>query len=75
MRRTTVAAPIDALATLESEARRRGTSLSAVVAEAITDKATEIRTSRRPRLGIGRSTDGLRAADVTADPIAEPPSQ
>ena len=51
LRRTTVAAPVDALDTLQAEARRRGVSLSAVVTEAIEEKAVILRQSRRPRLG------------------------
>jgi Ribbon-helix-helix protein, copG family len=74
MRRTTVTADEAALATLAAEARRRGVSLSAVLAEAVADKAAAIRAARRPRVGLGRSRDGRSAADVTAEPIAEPPS-
>jgi hypothetical protein len=74
MRRTTVTADDAALATLAAEARRRGVSLSAVLAEAVEDKAAAIRAARRPRVGLGRSRDGRSAADVTAEPIAEPPS-
>ena len=37
MRRTTVSADQDALATLEAEARRRGVSLTALLAEAVED--------------------------------------
>jgi hypothetical protein len=74
MRRTTVAADREALDTLEAEARRRGVPLTAVLAEAVEDKAASIRAARRPRVGLGRSTDGRTAADVTAEPIAEPPA-
>jgi hypothetical protein len=74
MRRTTVAADREALDTLEAEARRRGMSLTAILAEAVEDKAASIRTARRPRVALGRSTDGRSAADVTAEPIAEPPA-
>ena len=74
MRRTTVSADREALDTLESEARRRGVSLTAILAEAVEDKAAAIRGSRRPRVGLGRSTDGKSAAEVTAEPIAEPPA-
>jgi hypothetical protein len=28
----------------------------------------------RPRLGLGRSTDGLSAADIATEPIAHPPA-
>jgi hypothetical protein len=74
MRRTTVAADHDALDTLEAEARRRGVPLTAVLAEAVEDKAASIRAARRPRVGLGRSSDGRSAAEVTAQPIAEPPA-
>jgi hypothetical protein len=74
MRRTTVAADRDALDTLEAEARRRGVPLTAILAEAVEDKAASIRAARRPRVGLGRSTDGRSAAEVTAEPIADPPA-
>lgn len=72
-RRTTISANVDVLATLEAEARRRGTSLSAVLAEAAEEKASAIRRARRPRLGLGRSGDGRGAAETTAEPVARPP--
>jgi len=72
-RRTTLAASADSLGTLEGEARRRGVPLTAVLAEAVDEKADSIRAARRPRVGIGRSEDGRTAADVTAEPIARPP--
>jgi hypothetical protein len=74
MRRTTVAADREALGTLEAEARRRGVSLSSILAEAVEEKAASIRAARRPRVALGRSTDGRSAAEVTAEPIAEPPA-
>jgi hypothetical protein len=74
VRRTTVAADHNALDTLEAEARRRGVPLTAVLAEAVEEKAASIRSARRPRLGIGRSTDGRSAAELTAEPVAEPPA-
>jgi hypothetical protein len=74
MRRTTVAADREALDTLEAEARRRGISLTVILAEAVEDKAESIRSARRPRVGLGRSTDGRSAAELTADPVAEPPA-
>lgn len=73
LRRTTVTATQESLRTLEAEAARRQTSLSAVLAEAIDEKALAIRERRRPRVGLGRSDDGLRAADLTAEPVAHPP--
>lgn len=72
--RTTVTAGSQALATLEAEARRRGTSLTAVLAEAVDEKAVAIRRARRPRVGVGRSTDGRSAVETAGEPIAHPPS-
>jgi hypothetical protein len=74
IRRTTVAARRSSLDTLQAEARRRGVSLTTVLAEAVDEKAAAVRDARRPRLGLGRSTDGLSAAQLTAEPVAEPPS-
>ena len=71
-RRTTVAARADALDTLQAEAGRRGVSLSAIVAEAIEEKAVALRQTRRPRLGVGASGGrSVGAAILTAEPIAE----
>jgi hypothetical protein len=72
-RRTTVSAPSGALATLEAEANRRGVSLATVLREAVEEKARALRGTRRPRIGIARSSDGRGAAEVTAEPIAEDP--
>jgi hypothetical protein len=57
------------------EAERRGITLKELVEHALRRfLANEERTSpaRRPqpRLGLGRSTDGLSAAEVTAEPVA-----
>lgn len=71
-RRTTVSADSEALATLEAEARRRGSSLSSVIAEAVEEKAITIRRQRRPRLGIARSSDGRTAAETATEPAARP---
>lgn len=73
IRRTTVAASEQSLRTLEAEAARRSISLSAVLAEAVDEKALAIRQRRRPRVGLGRSTDGLQAANLTGEPVARPP--
>lgn len=72
-RRTTVSADAEALATLEGEARRRGDSLSALLAEAVEEKAIAIKHAHRPRLGLGRSTDGKSAAETATAPVARPP--
>jgi hypothetical protein len=72
-RRTTVSAPQDALRTLEAEAERRQVPLATILREAVEEKAMELRTRRRPRVGVARSVDGRTAADVTAEPVAEEP--
>jgi hypothetical protein len=73
-RRTTVSADAEVLATLEGEARRRGASLNAVLAEAVKEKAIAIRRARRPRVGLGRSTDGRSAAETAIEPVARRPA-
>jgi ribbon-helix-helix CopG family protein len=73
MQRTTVAADQEALETLRAEARRRGVSLTVLLGEAVEEKAASIRAQRRPRVGLGRSDDGQSAAQLTAEPVAEPP--
>lgn len=69
-----MAAKRASLDTLEAEARRRGVALTAVLAEAVDEKAAALYRARRPRLGLGRSTDGRSAAELTAEPVAETPS-
>jgi Ribbon-helix-helix protein, copG family len=73
LRRTTVAASNAALGTLEAEAARRGVPVSTLLREAIEEKARALRAGRRPRVGVARSVDGLGAADVAGEPIAEHP--
>ncbi|MEW6223699.1 MAG: hypothetical protein AB1627_03640 [Chloroflexota bacterium] len=73
-RRTTVTATRETLATLEAEARRRDVPLATVLREAVDEKAASLRELRRPHVGIARSTDGRSAAEVTAEPVAEPPA-
>ncbi|MGQ0573965.1 MAG: hypothetical protein ACT4RN_07140 [Pseudonocardia sp.] len=73
VRRTTITASRENLDTLAAEATRRGVPLTVVVAEAVAEKAAGIRARRRPRFGVARSTDGRSAAEVTAEPVAEPP--
>jgi hypothetical protein len=72
-RRTTVSADAEALATLERDAQRRGTSLSTVLAEAVEEKADAIKRAHRPRLGLGRSSDGRSAVETATEPVAHPP--
>jgi hypothetical protein len=73
LRRTTVSAPQDTIRTLEAEAQRRRVPLASLLREAVEEKAQALRAGRRPRVGVARSTDGRRAADVTAEPVAEAP--
>lgn len=73
-RRTTVTAPRDALETLEAEASRRGVPLTAVLAEAIVEKADALRRARRPRLGTGASPGrSVGARTLAGEPVAEVP--
>lgn len=72
-KRTTVTAAADVLRTLQTEADRRGVSLAAVLREAVEEKARALRAARRPQVGVARSTDGRRAAEVAAEPVAEEP--
>ena len=52
-RRTTVTAADEDFVVLEGEARRRGVSLSAVLREAVAEKAEDVRQTRpRPSFGI-----------------------
>jgi hypothetical protein len=71
--RTTVTAAAEDLGTLRAEADRRGVSLNTILREAVEEKARTLRSSRRPRVGVARSTDGQHAADVTAEPVAHDP--
>lgn len=74
MKRTTITADREDLATLAAEAERRGVPFTAVASEAVAEKATEIRRQRRPSVGVARSDDGRSAAEVTAEPVARPPA-
>jgi hypothetical protein len=72
-RRTTVLVDEAALATLTFEAKRRNVPLAELLREAVDEKVVSLRTARRPHVGVARSIDGRRAADVTVDPIANDP--
>lgn len=72
-RRTTVSAAPGVLRTLEAEAERRGVSMATILREAVEEKAESLRATRRPRVAVGRSTDGRSAADTTAEPVAHDP--
>ncbi|MGQ0743641.1 MAG: ribbon-helix-helix protein, CopG family [Acidimicrobiales bacterium] len=71
-RRTTVTADEAAFRILQAEADRRAVTLSEVLRQAVEEKAQSLRSKRRPQVGVARSTDGQRAAEVTADPVADP---
>ena len=73
LRRTTVSAPPATIRTLEAEAQRRSVPLATLLREAVEEKAESLRRSRRPRVGVARSSDGRSAAEVTAEPIADEP--
>ena len=74
MRRTTIAAPADDLATLEAEAERRGVATTVLIAEAITEKAVTLRQRRKPRFGLFDSGGRLgSAADYASEAVADPP--
>jgi hypothetical protein len=61
-RRTTVPADRDDLAVLESEARRRNVSLAQVLRELVEREAAALRSARKPRFGIARTTTGAAQA-------------
>ena len=63
----------DALASLGFEAKRRSVPLAEVLREAIDEKVESLRAARRPRVGVASSSDGLSAADLTGDPVADDP--
>ena len=63
----------DALASLGFEAKRRDVPLAEILREAIDEKVASLRATRRPRVGVARSSDGRNAADVTSDPVANDP--
>ena len=47
--------------------------MTALLREAVEEKASALRRQRRPRVGLARSTDGRSARELTAEPIAEEP--
>lgn len=61
----------------EREAERRGITLTQLVEDALRHfLAREERESQsragRPQLGVGRSIDGLSAADIATEPVSRP---
>ena len=61
-RRPTVGAHPDDLALLESEAKRRTLSLAQGLRELVEREAESIRSARKPRFGVARTTRGAAAA-------------
>ncbi|HXV62128.1 MAG TPA: hypothetical protein VEK15_15620 [Vicinamibacteria bacterium] len=68
-RRTTIAAEDEVLETLRAEARRKGVSLATLVGEFLKEKAEELRRSRRPHVGIGRSGSGVSQDSVDREDL------
>jgi hypothetical protein len=68
-----VAAEADVLDILRAEANRRGVSLAVLVGEILADKATELRRTRRPRVGVGKSGTGVSQESVDREEL--PPEQ
>lgn len=73
----TVELDADLMRRARREAERRGITLRQLVEDALRQwLAREGRESRsrtaRPRLGVGRSTDGLSAAEVATEPVSRP---
>lgn len=62
IRRTTLGANHDDLALLESEARRRNVSLAQVLRELVEREAETLRSARKPRFGVARTTKGAAQA-------------
>jgi hypothetical protein len=69
LQRTTIAADADVLAALRAEAKRRGISFASLAAEILEAKARELRNSRRPRVGIGRSGSGVAQESVDREDL------
>jgi hypothetical protein len=72
VRRTTVAAREEDLATLSHEARTRGLSLGRMLGEVVAERAEEIRHSRRPRLATFRADASIAKAAEQEQPEARP---
>ncbi len=77
MKRTTVSADPDDLATLEYEAKRRGVSLTHVLREAVAEYAAEVRSSHLPSFGIARGGPDLSqlTVDDEVSPIVDQSAQ
>ena len=60
----------DALASLGFEAKRRDVPLAEILREAIDEKVASLRATRRPRVGVAKSSDGRtpRTSRATRSP-------
>jgi hypothetical protein len=71
----TVAVDSTLLARAEREAEKRGVTLKKLVEDALERRLADEERSRRcsPRLGLGRSNDGMSAAEIASESVAAPP--
>jgi hypothetical protein len=72
VRRTTVVAQEEDLATLAHEARSRGLSLGRMLGEVVAEHAGELRHGRRPRLATFRADVSIARAAEEEQPQARP---
>jgi hypothetical protein len=71
-RRTTVVARVEDLETLSHEARARGLSLGRMLGEVLSERAAELRSSRRPRLATFHADVSIAEAAEREEPAARP---
>lgn len=72
VRRTTVVAHEEDLATIAHEAQSRGLSLGRMLGEVVAEHAQELRRDRRPRLATFHSDVGIAEAMQEEKPQARP---
>lgn len=72
VRRTTVVARDEDLATIAHEARSRGLSLGRMLGEVVAERAEELRHDRRPRLATFRADVSIAKAAEEDKPQARP---
>jgi hypothetical protein len=72
VRRTTVVARDEDLATIAHEARSRGLSLGRMLGEVVAERAEELRHDRRPRLATFRADVSIAKAAEDESPQARP---
>lgn len=72
VRRTTVVAREEDLATLAHEARARGLSLGRMLGEVVADRAEELRHERRPRLATFGADASIASAAEHENPAMRP---